>query len=129
MPTYALLVSAVPRRVTDVVLWRRLQHFLVEVGDVSTELRVVGQRRPRQRAIFFAHAKHAAERHHGVGNLPADLVDHDLVNLAELLAREVEYLGAFDLVGANKGGRFMRVLHGSLLPFLVATTSQQPSGS
>jgi hypothetical protein len=53
--------------------------------------------------LLLADAEEAAERHHGVDRLAADLVDHDVLDRAEMLAVHVVDVGAVDLVGGDQG--------------------------
>src|SRR3954471_22883020 len=52
--------------------------------------------------LLLADAEEAAERHHGVDRLAADLVDHDVVDRPELVAVHVVDAGAVDLLGSDQ---------------------------
>jgi hypothetical protein len=52
--------------------------------------------------MVLAHAKEAAETHHRVGGLAADLVDHHPFDLTDLLAIRAIDVGAFDAVAADQ---------------------------
>jgi hypothetical protein len=45
----------------------------------------------------------AAERHHRIDRATADLVDHDVVNGAEIVSRRIIDVGAIHLVGGDEG--------------------------
>src|SRR4029453_17876055 len=47
--------------------------------------------------VHLADAEKTAERHDGVDRLAAHLVDHDVVDGAELVSLQVVYVGSFDL--------------------------------
>jgi hypothetical protein len=57
--------------------------------------------------ITLADAEEAPEGHHGVGDLTGNLVDHEIVHRAEVLARKVIHRRADDLVGGDKAVRFV----------------------
>jgi hypothetical protein len=52
--------------------------------------------------VILAHAQESAERHHGMGDLAVDLVDHDVIDAAKLLARAVVDRRPFHLVGGDE---------------------------
>ena len=56
------------------------------VDHVATEARVVGQALPGQGMILLAHAEKAAEGHDRVFGVAALLSEHDVVDVAEMLA-------------------------------------------
>src|SRR5262245_63352809 len=76
----ALAVRPVPGLVLGVVR-RALELLLADVDLVAAELRIVREQRPWQRVVVLADAHEAAEAHHRIGDLPADLVDHDALDL------------------------------------------------
>src|SRR5580704_6630804 len=52
-----------------------------------------------------AHAEEAAEADHRVSDPAADLVDHHVLDIAEVLAARVVDAGALDLIGGNEAAR------------------------
>src|SRR3546814_1951094 len=65
-------------------------------------------------------AEEAAERHVGIGDLAALLVDHHTVDRTELVAGCIVHFGAFDLVGGNQAVRCCRSHGSSPSRFMVA---------
>jgi hypothetical protein len=51
---------------------------------------------------FRAHAEEAAERHHRINRPTTDLVDHDVIDAAEVDARRTIDGGAIHLVGGDE---------------------------
>src|ERR1019366_7109737 len=88
---------------TAIVVRRAFQLFLVQIDHVAALLLVVLQGRPRQRMVLFAHAEKTAERHHRIDRATADLVDHDVINVAELVPRLIIDIGALHLIGRDEG--------------------------
>ena len=68
--------------------WRVGQLYSnVDIDNVAAQARVICQRTPRQRMIALAEPEEAAERHHDVGDLARDFVDHEIVDGPDLLPR------------------------------------------
>src|SRR3546814_1598832 len=70
--------------------------------------------------MAVADAEEAAERHVGIGDLAALLVDHHAVDRTELVAGCIVHFGAFDLVGGNQAVRCCRSHGSSPFRFMVA---------
>src|SRR5262249_49165526 len=81
---------------------RGLELLLADIDLVAIERRVVAQHRPRQRVMIFANAEKAAERHHRIGDLPADLVDHQPLDPADSAVVGAVDSGAFDPVAGDQ---------------------------
>src|SRR4051812_5787914 len=64
------------------VFGRFLQLLFGEVHAVAVETRVVFEGRPGKRVVILAHPEKAAERRDRIGDLAADLVEHDALDLA-----------------------------------------------
>src|SRR3981189_1682024 len=78
---------------------RRTAQFLVgEIEVVGPERAIVGQSRPRDRCVFLTAAEETAEAEHGMGDTPAELVDHQPLDGADLLAVGATDRRAFDPV-------------------------------
>src|SRR4051794_6747560 len=78
------VVSPIPRIIVS-VLWSSLQLRLSDASPVTSEPGIIGQELPRKRIVFVSNSQEAAKTQDGVCNLPADLVDHDAFNRADLL--------------------------------------------
>jgi hypothetical protein len=52
--------------------------------------------------IALADPQEAPERHHGIGDLAGNLVDHKIVHRAELLALAITHCGSDDFVGGDQ---------------------------
>src|SRR5262249_41887800 len=85
---------------------RTLELLLADIDLVAAELRIVGEQRPGQRVIVLADAHEAAEAHHRIGDLAAELVDHDPLDLAGALAVRAIDGGSFHLVAADETSGF-----------------------
>src|ERR1039458_8140500 len=53
--------------------------------------------------VLLAHPEKTAERHHRIDRATADLVDHDVINAAELFPSGIIDIGALHLVGRDEG--------------------------
>src|SRR5690606_3168721 len=96
--------AVVAGQLTNGIAWRRLQ-LLLGIGHYEGVLfGVVVQCRPRQRMVFFADAKQAAEADHGEHDLVVGLFENDVLDLADAVATGVLHLGANDAFGANGFG-------------------------
>src|SRR4051812_2400857 len=71
-------------------------------GAVAAQSCVVFQRLPGQRVVLVAHAQKPAEAQDRVGNLAADLVDHDPLDGSDLLIVRTINRGSLDLVTADQ---------------------------
>lgn len=81
---------------------------------VAGALHIVFERFPGQRVAVGADAQEAAEFHDGVADLARDLVDHQRVDRAQLVAGRVVDVGAVDLVRGNDAGCGVGGDHGFL---------------
>src|SRR5712671_3850766 len=85
---------------------RFLKLLLGDIHPVAVETRVVFERRPGQREVVLAHPQKAAERRDRVGDLAADLVEHDALDLADPFLVCAVNSGSFHLVATDKSGGF-----------------------
>ena len=69
----------------------------LDIDDVAAERRLIFELRPGDREMIAAEAEEPAERHDRIDRLARALVDHHVVNRAELLAMRVEDVGALHL--------------------------------
>jgi hypothetical protein len=88
--------------------------LLADVDLVTLKFRVVGEQGPRQRVVVLADAHEAAKAHDRVGDLAADLVDHDPLDIADLVAVRAVDRGSLDLVAADEAVAFAGVEFGTL---------------
>src|SRR5215813_11174573 len=96
---------------------RALQLLLGEIEMVGTERAIVSQARPGDRDMLLSHAEEAAEAQHRVSNVPAELIDHEALDGADLAAIGTADRGAFDPVAGNQAMGLARRrvgLHGCL---------------
>src|SRR5262245_40589711 len=136
LPTQADLIRAPIRRHTVVVVnldfaaavapvevlaggkrRRALQFLLGEIEMVGAERAIVSQARPGDRDMLLSHAEEAAEAEHRVSNVPAELIDHEALDGADLAAIGTADRGAFDPVAGNQAMGLARRrvgLHGCL---------------
>jgi hypothetical protein len=89
------------------IAWGSLEPSAVEIDDIPALMYVVLQHPPRQRMIALAYTQEAPERHHGIGDLAGDLVDHKIVHRAEVLSLKVIHCGSDDFVGGDQTVRFV----------------------
>lgn len=64
-------------------LGRILQLVLRDAGAIGAERGILFQRGPRAWIVAVAQAEKAAERHDGVGHAPRELVDHEMIDVAD----------------------------------------------
>src|SRR6478735_5065594 len=76
--------------------------FLGKRHDVAAALRVIVENAPRDRMVLFAEPEKAAERHDGVGDLAGLLVEHHVVDFAEMVATRIINVGACDAGAGNQ---------------------------
>src|SRR5690606_35851059 len=82
---------------------RRAFHLLPgDIGAVAIEAGVVLQRVPRDRVEVLPHAEEAAEAHDRVGDPPGYALDHQVVDLPDVLAVRAVDLGALLLVAGDQ---------------------------
>src|SRR5262245_11642339 len=84
---------------------------------IGAQRAVIGQPRPGDRGVLLPHAEKATEAEHGIGDVAADLVDHQPLDGADLLAAGAADRRAFDPVARDQAVRLLgrRVgLHGAL---------------
>jgi len=77
--------------------------------DVAFEAGVVLQHAPRDRVAIRAHAQKAAELKRRIAHLAGKLVDHHVVDRAELVAACVVDRGSRDLAGRDAGLLMVRI--------------------
>ena len=82
------------------------------VGHQRQELvgfdgRIVFHARPWQRAIVFTDSEKATETQNGIGDVTADLVDHQPLDTADLSAVGIEHPRAFDAIAGDETMRFL----------------------
>src|SRR5688572_2226296 len=65
------------------------QRLAVEVDDIAALVRIVIELAPGDGMMILADAEEAAEGHHGIVRTPRALVDHEILDPAELLALAV----------------------------------------
>src|SRR5262245_14013532 len=128
----ALALAIAPVELAARPVGRGLAQLLVgKIELVGFERRVVTQRIPGQRMIFLTHAQKAAEPHHRIGNLAADLVDHHALDLADLLAVGATHGRSFDPVARNQavvsGFRFQCCCTHRALPCARSSKVKAPS--
>src|SRR5262245_23517902 len=92
-----------------------LQLLRSERDGVAAALRIVVELAPGHRVVLLAHPEHAAETDDGEQYAVTGLLEHDVLDLADLLAREIVDVGADGLGGANRGGVSGSCWHGSYL--------------
>jgi hypothetical protein len=76
--------------------------------SVSVNIGVIPQHLSRHRILIFAEAEKAAEAQHGVGDVSAGLVDHDVIDRAYLLLISAidGFSGFFIALGQVAGSGF-----------------------
>jgi hypothetical protein len=104
----ALAVARVAERILAGSVARRAdQGVPVDVDDVTAELDAVAQRAPGKGVMALAKAEEAAECQHRVGDLARDLVDHEIVDRAEMSAVPIVDRRALDLVRRDQPCRLV----------------------
>src|SRR5664279_4435326 len=77
--------------VSFVKTWHLFERVLGHIREEALLAFVDRERRPRHREQLAAVAEDPAERQHRVGDAPGDDVDHQLLDPADILAREVDH--------------------------------------
>src|SRR5579872_3507922 len=67
-----------------------------------------------------------AERHDRIGDLPALLVEHEVIDRPHAVASRIEDVRALHFTGGDKGGCFLDGVHG-VAPWLVSGVQRHPS--
>src|SRR5262245_2575401 len=96
---------------------RGLQLVLGEIEMIGAEVTVVSQPGPRDGKMLLSDTEKAAETEHGVSNIAAELVDHQALDGADLLAAGTAHRSAFDAITGDETVRLgnRRIgLHGCL---------------
>src|SRR5262249_29473515 len=91
------------------IFGRALELPLPDVDLVALERRIVAEQRPRQRVVVLADAHETAETHDRVGDLAAELVDHDALDLADPVAVRTVDRRSLHLVAADETDGFALV--------------------
>src|SRR5882757_7988581 len=82
---------------------RRLAQILIaEIEMIGTEHAIVDQPRPGNRRMLLSDAEKAAEAQHGVGDVAGELVDHQALDGADLLAAGTADRRAFHPVARDQ---------------------------
>src|SRR5689334_5594879 len=104
-PAIGPVVSSIPRECR-----RATQLLLGYVGSIASEVGIVRELVPWHGMFFGTHPEKASERHHGVSDFSADLLDHEPLNASDTRALGVVdfsalYPVAFDerLAGHSSG--------------------------
>src|ERR671918_788306 len=121
-------LAIVPVPIIARVLRRPLQLLLGDVEAVPPKVGVIREVRPWDRIIVAADAQDAAEAKHGIGHLPASLVNHDALDGPHLLALGVVDSRTFHFVAADKAGSLPRFRCHGIPPsdLTVTIVSQLP---
>ncbi len=69
-----------------------------DVDLIAAELLVVSEERPGDRVVICADSQNSAETHDGIGHLARELVDHETLDLADVLAVRIIDRSPLDLV-------------------------------
>src|SRR3546814_5804577 len=83
------------------------QRVLVDPHDIAASFLVIFQHLPGQRMIMLPDAEKATERHHGVKDLAAVLVDHEIMDMAEAFPVQVIDGRSFHLVRCDRPVGFL----------------------
>src|SRR5258708_26504069 len=110
--------------------WRAAQFFIVDVEFVGLEFRIVLEAPPRQRKQIGSDAEYPDETGDRVGNLAADLVDHQPLDVADPLATRPSHRGALDPVARDQLVRFHHDVGHHHPPFglMNGTNAGAPAG-
>src|ERR1700722_10942584 len=96
---FAFVGAIAPGRFgADVVCWSTFQLPLVEIDNVTAQIGVIFENRPRQRMILVPDAEEAAERHNSISDFSRRLIDHEIMNRTEALAGGVINVRSLNLV-------------------------------
>src|SRR5262245_3735018 len=69
-----------------------LELLLRDTGDIAAQFCVVFEGSPRDRIMAVPKADKTPEAHYGIGHTPRNLVDHQVVNIADFAAFHVIYV-------------------------------------
>jgi len=76
--------------------------FLIDVGAEAAELGVIREGIPRNGVVAMPEAQESTEADHGVRDAAVHLVDHEVVNLADVFAVRIVHLGSFDIFAGDQ---------------------------
>src|SRR5262249_15959900 len=79
-----------------------LELLLGNVGAEPAQLRVIGEGAPRDRIVAVAKAHEAAEADDGVAHAARLLVDHQMIDLADMLAVRAVNFGAMHVLARDQ---------------------------
>ena len=86
----------------EIIAGRVLEDRWIERDDESAALHVVIEQRPRHRVEPRADAEESAEGHDRIDHPAADLLDREVVDMAEARARAIEHRGFVDPAGKDE---------------------------
>src|SRR5215204_1798997 len=89
-----VLIGGAGRSATDLVV--------AQIDPISLQTAVVLQLFPGEWDVFLAHAEKAAETQDRIGDLAAQLVDHQALNGADLTAVWAPHHGALDPIAGDQ---------------------------
>src|SRR5262249_6634246 len=97
-----LPIAPVPRSVTRE---RRCTAQLIfcDVGPIPAQAGVVGQLAPGNRVLLLTHAQEATERHYRVSDVAADLLDHQPLDAADVVALRIVDGRALHAIALDQG--------------------------
>ena len=111
----SLILAIAPRRfISDRIGGAALQPALVEMDNITSQIRVVFQHGPGKRMVVVSNPEEAAERQDRVRDLSRQLVDHQIVNRAEVVAGRVEDFRPLHLIGCDEVACFLDGFHDGL---------------
>src|ERR1019366_9359575 len=95
---------------SNVVVRRVLQLLLIHVDHIAALLVIRARRRedsvlqcpPWQWVMFLAHAEETTEGHDRVDRLTTNLIDHDVIDGAEIFSRQIIDIRSLNLFGCNE---------------------------
>ena len=87
---------------------RGLELLVSEIEMVGAERAVVSESSPGDGKMLLPQAEKAAEAEHGVSDVPTELIDHEALDGADLLATRAPHRGAFDPVASDQIVRLAR---------------------
>src|SRR5688572_1846010 len=122
--------AIVARQLFERIGGRRLQLFLGERHDIAVFALDIVERRPRNGMVLLVHAEKSAEADHGIDDVVRRLVEDDVFDLTDFLARRVLDGGTEDLLGTNCRGVAGCGCHCDLLcfPFCDASPCYERHG-
>src|SRR5579872_401199 len=98
-------------RIAGIKAWCRLQSLGRNVHDIGVEIRAVFKHAPGKGEELAAEPHDTAIFEDGISNLARNLVDHEIGNMAKIIAMRIDHRRPFNRIGRNQATFFTCYAH------------------